>query len=831
MITIRSQMLQAIVLGIAASVATVGSAQRTLVADGQTTSAIVLDRPDSEFAQRAAEELRWHIQRASGADLPIVDRSAVDDLPENHTIVVIGAGELAESLGVSTDDLREEEFLIRTVGRHVVFAGHDLPSCGTRGGVSRVPDSPATVWAVDYFLDRQMGVRWLWPGEVGTVVPRARTIEVPEMNVTYRPALEARLMRVNLFQARRALGRVATIEEFWADEPAARLYHEANQWKARHLMGARSDVYVAHSFRDWWERFHEAHPEVFATLPEQYEHPWPGPDKVKLCVSNPTVDDLVLADWRDAGRPDIWSVGPNDHGMGLCVCEDCRAMDAPRTDDIDRIVSGEANLSARYLRFWNRLLGKMRAENPDVTLITLGYVYTREGPPAGVRLEHDGGLIVNLVHGFGQSGLQAFKRWREAGVRVVLRPNWWHTAAVAPWLPLHEAGEYFRYVQSNGLMGFDFDTLLGYWGSQGPFYYLIARLSARPDLSVDEVIDEYASAFGGAAPAIRDYLAYWEDVSGRVGYPTMAGRGIPRSSDGFYDRMVQKHGFVRSPIVGSWPIIPLFYDDSIVSRGHRILDRAQQLAGDDQMAQRRIEFLRDGLRHFTATRDVLELAYPYTRPDGATLAQFEERVERLQTKRRLLNSRHVVWADSVNNVEARRGIPTSVDRLPLMFDAGDVIATKWKFRWDPEGIGEEQGWFREDYPDGDWIETEVTAHWENLPVGEAWREEHGDDYDGLAWYRTEFSVPEDAADKRVKLVFGAVDEACTVWVNGRRLLDRPFPYRGDNDSWRKPFEVEITDVMRAGEPNTLAVRVEDNRGAGGIWRPVRLATEQEDAEW
>jgi hypothetical protein len=36
------------------------------------------------------------------------------------------------------------------------------------------------------------------------------------------------------------------------------------------------------------------------------------------------------------------------------------------------------------------------------------------------------------------------------------------------------------------------------------------------------------------------------------------------------------------------------------------------------------------------------------------------------------------------------------------------------------------------------------------------------------------------------------------------------------------FEIDITEYVRYDQPNVLTVRVEDNSGAGGIWRPVKL---------
>ena len=76
--------------------------------------------------------------------------------------------------------------------------------------------------------------------------------------------------------------------------------------------------------------------------------------------------------------------------------------------------------------------------------------------------------------------------------------------------------------------------------------------------------------------------------------------------------------------------------------------------------------------------------------------------------------------------------------------------------------------------------------------------------------------------KKYRLVFGSVDEACTVWFNGKLMLNRPYPYQGDLNSWQTAFEIDITSKVRFDRPNILAVRVENNSGAGGIFKPVYL---------
>ena len=114
----------------------------------------------------------------------------------------------------------------------------------------------------------------------------------------------------------------------------------------------------------------------------------------------------------------------------------------------------------------------------------------------------------------------------------------------------------------------------------------------------------------------------------------------------------------------------------------------------------------------------------------------------------------------------------------------------------------------------------INSSWEEQEVGRRWEQEHGRPFDGIAWYRNRFSLEPEDAGRQVRLVFGAVDEACRVWVNGEQLLDRPYPYRGNPNSWQEAFELDVTETVRFDRPNTLVVRVEDNTGAGGIFKPV-----------
>ena len=90
----------------------------------------------------------------------------------------------------------------------------------------------------------------------------------------------------------------------------------------------------------------------------------------------------------------------------------------------------------------------------------------------------------------------------------------------------------------------------------------------------------------------------------------------------------------------------------------------------------------------------------------------------------------------------------------------------------------------------------------------------------IGWYRHEFDMPEENADKRIFLEFDGVARDCIVWVNGI-YLDR-------HTSGYTDFVFDITDAVVFGEKNSIAVRIDASQYEGwwyegaGIYRHVRL---------
>ncbi len=175
-------------------------------------------------------------------------------------------------------------------------------------------------------------------------------------------------------------------------------------------------------------------------------------------------------------------------------------------------------------------------------------------------------------------------------------------------------------------------------------------------------------------------------------------------------------------------------------------------------------------------------------------------------------SRHPVtlWRDAHN---AKMGeMPAAWKALP---DPLPVPLQNWKFRADPLEQGLKQGWQEPDLKEDGWIPGVVPAFWAEMgDVG---------NYQGYGWYRVRFQVPASWKGRSVRILFAAADEETWVYVNGTLVREHSAATENKpgTDLWEMPFTAEAPpSVLRYGEENSLAVRVNNTAHNGGLWRPV-----------
>lgn len=543
----------------------------TLVKNGKAKSAIILPQDLNELQNLAIKDFIHTIFRSSGALIPVVSELEAEKLPAATIRIIPGPSTTTEKLGYKTDDMKEEEFRIISKDNSIIILAKDIEEPVLRSS------SMVTAWAFSYILDHFLGVRWLWPGELGTVVPKHKTISLPVMDINIQQKLLQR-----------------------------RLNHKGNpetvMWTSHHQSaGKRINYTFSHSFMagrqngDWWNMFHKTHPEYFAKDPSgKIDNPSVVPDRIKLCLSNQGVREEIVRIWEEAGKPNFWDVTSNDGG-GWCTCDNCRALDLKFGDVTytkEEIWSRPeyVSLTDRYVWHWNTLIKMMREKNPEVKIGVYFYSAYRN-PPKKLKLED--GIVGVMVHGY---DFDFWKAWKESGASEIgLRPNWWHMGACGPHLPLHTVGKYIETARKEGMILISMDSLMEYWAAQGPYYYLVARLIARPDLTTDDIITEYCETFGKAADDIRRYLNYWEKYHEKVAYNVPAGGALSQNPNGLYEKIsIEKFGKVLHPLNGHWRTMPFIYNSKIMDEARDILNQAEKRADNNEI-RLRINFMQDGL--------------------------------------------------------------------------------------------------------------------------------------------------------------------------------------------------------------------------------------------
>ena len=93
-------------------------------------------------------------------------------------------------------------------------------------------------------------------------------------------------------------------------------------------------------------------------------------------------------------------------------------------------------------------------------------------------------------------------------------------------------------------------------------------------------------------------------------------------------------------------------------------------------------------------------------------------------------------------------------------------------------------------------------------------------WQGIGWYRKHFEVSAKDKKKRFYLDFDGAMANAEVWLNGKRVGERPFGYSS--------FRVDLTPYVLYGTDNVVAVRLDTEKfgsrwyPGAGIYRHVRL---------
>jgi hypothetical protein len=550
-----------------------------IVKDGKPRAIVVVPDQPSPAARQAATVFLDHIRQISGAALAVRKESEAAGKPSaDQPWVLLGEGPLARKLGFTTADLGPGSVLLEARDNVLALMGTD----------ARTPADPrGTLYAVTLFLEDRLGVRYLWPGELGKVVPRQTTIEVADFKRRFTPRLAQRHIRSMGYHNRLQVGldrlgfTRADYEKGVAQ--AGKTEAASADWFAWHRLGGTLNLRSGHAFSHLWAKYGKDHPDWFALQRNGSRDQSSGPDRARLCKSNP---ELIAAIAREKlaelnAHPDVLgvSLGPNDGGRpGFCTCPKCEALDDPRGRKImlwdfstgKRRDFEHVSLTDRMVAFWNAVAEQVVKVHPKKLLVVDAYSAYAD-PPVGRKLHPS--LVVRFAplsyhdDAYRQSSLRDWDNWSKAARGIFFRPNLMLLGRRngMPLLYPHKFAEDFRHLAGHGMLGTDFDSCCHNWATQGLNYYVVARLHWDPEQKVDALIDDYCKAgFGPAARSVRRYFDRLEALL----------------DDGARKKPAQA---------------PAFSSETVKELG-QLLEQARKEAGRDDTIARRLNFLGLGLR-------------------------------------------------------------------------------------------------------------------------------------------------------------------------------------------------------------------------------------------
>lgn len=562
--------------------AEIRSGDRVVLASGGRASAtiVVADRA-SETERNAGAELGAYLRRITGATFPIVEQS------QNPSGARILIGTAAGKAGL--DRLGAEGFRIDTEGGNLLLRG---------------VDPAGTEFAVYTLLEKYLGVRWFWPGELGEVVPSRPEIVLEAIHDAQQPDFKWR----HRGPGGALWGATSGPTEMRARERvlgvSAEHQREVALWEKRNKWGGWK-TYGGHSLGEIFppEKYGRSHPEYYALVGGKRVVPGPEYDYKhggQICTSNPAVVKVV-AEWVSAffdAHPDyqVVHITMNDGG-GFCECDQCCALDSNRilqSVGIDaEETKGKAKprtvITDRIFTYVNQVSAQVQRRHPGKYVASMAYARYIT-PPEKISLEPH--VIPQYCHWSAYKHANPeIKREHEA-----IATGWARAAGHAAiyeyyingsWPGLHRLvvpylAESIRFLKGQGVDLYE--TQAGdEFATNGINYYVAGKLLW--DASQDEqaiLKDFYDTAFESAGPAVHRFQNRLQDAWTAA---TAAGVDVSCQS------------------IETTRVLELFTPELLRDCAADLTEAGKQAKTD--VIRRRVEFLRRGMRYTELTVDAV----------------------------------------------------------------------------------------------------------------------------------------------------------------------------------------------------------------------------------
>lgn len=591
------------IIAVSYSRAAADSSKIILVENSVPKATVILSQHAGPDERAAATEFVRYIKKATGAQLPVVTTSGAS----NGTRILIGPSACSPAMRDRVNRLRDGGFVIQvTPDGSLIIAGN-----GKQG----------TSFAVYRFLETFAGIRWLWPGAEGEVIPQRKTLALGQVSIEQQPAFLLRNLEKDDSPRIGMDGWTAQLK------PKISVRHQEAErlWELHSgFGGVRVDGGITWDKIVPFAKYGLSHPEYFASVDgKSGRQGFDGKHLEQIDITNPDVIRLTAAyvDRLFDSHPeyDAVSISPS-YGGDISECQ--RNLEpGPKRDHVDPKCDSRRVTADQYIAFSNKVANLVAQKYPSKKLILLAE-QPHELPPVDVKptsnliIQYPSSALLNWHPNIENRQHRDKEAWIGTSDNLAIfddqiqgnnldLPSLMPATIQRNLEQLSEQG--YQYYQSQDRDGF---------AVNGLNYYVLARLLWNPSLNVNAIVRDYAEhGFGQAAPDVEQYFnrleSQWEVQTGKE-----VGTGDATLSE--YERIAAAYppSFLTACREDLWKI----YHHYRLMKGKN---------------QKRVQFLESGFYYVGLTLDAINKTIPLMKsgwtfvptvsaPPGANLQDFEK---------------------------------------------------------------------------------------------------------------------------------------------------------------------------------------------------------------
>ena len=542
------------------------------IVEGQKTPTVKL----------AAKEIADALSGVFGVTVTPVEKSS----GKAAVSVRVGDMLLARELGIDPARFDRDGFVIRTAGNKVLIIGRDLPDCDPlrRVNATAVKGEWGTLFGAYDFLERFAGIRYYFPGRLGTCIPKAKQLSLPAVDIYDRPDfLQRRFNDYNY--GRRPIRRYPG----W-NGPLNKL---RNRVETIYIPNCHGLFYLSYH-----KRFGKSHPEYFALNANGRRMTGGFSDKdAQLCLSSALKQEIVRdavsflknepasvrgvldrhgkVGWNKIHVPGMpcFNIMPNDSAYH-CRCPECWK----------HFSKGPQATTDFFWQFFIDISNDVKKSGAPGYLTTMAYATYKRLPSQKIP---DNLLVMLALRG----PWNEFAPARQAA-DIALLKAWYGKLGQKTWLWTYP-GKYKW--QMPGIPHTTPRALSGFIKKARPYifglyiecesdvvlfnylvYHVFGKLAWDPSADVEKLLDEHAkNLYGPAAEPMKAFFDAVEKNWGRIAANVVETAEGPKS---VYPSELVLWGEIYSP--------------AELKRLSGLFDEAEKRAARDALALERVRFIR-----------------------------------------------------------------------------------------------------------------------------------------------------------------------------------------------------------------------------------------------